>query len=331
MTITPTPLPISGLEFGGKIEVGKRSCGYTLAARGYVGINIQNVNEDYFYADFGPVTFQKFLDAFCINVHPPKPLADSSFPNGFKASYSLLGSNPPHAGTMIPAGYHFKGTLNFLGLSAFIDVHFPHPKMIAAKINLPPLTIGDVLKMYKSNTDTKAGPCLNVNITAKEAIKVGASGYVKVFGISVKTELLMTSSKYQLEITGKFLNLFVAQLRIYSHYSKCIICGSYMVEGWFKDDLFDEIAKIVRDALSKAAKQANKHIKNSQNKIKEEKTSFNRAIAKRRDAIGKVNDAKIALDFTIGKIEHARKMVDGVCQYKPCGLGMVDKLMFDLM
>ena len=58
MTIVPTPLPISGLEMGGRIEVGKKSCGRLLTAEGYIGINVVNPSENYFYADVGPVREQ---------------------------------------------------------------------------------------------------------------------------------------------------------------------------------------------------------------------------------------------------------------------------------
>ena len=56
MTIIPSPVPISGLEFGGRVELGKQSCGRLVTAEAYVGINIINPNQNYFYADVGPVT-----------------------------------------------------------------------------------------------------------------------------------------------------------------------------------------------------------------------------------------------------------------------------------
>ena len=145
MTIAPSPLPITGLEFGGRVEVGKKSCAKVLTAEGYVGINYINPNENYFYADVGPVTFQKFFDAFCINVELPRPLADSGFPNGFKTSFSILGKELPHARISIPPGYLFRGTINILGL--------------------PPITIARVFKMYRSSTDKSKGPFLNADIT----------------------------------------------------------------------------------------------------------------------------------------------------------------------
>ena len=322
IAIIPIPMPITGVEFGGRIEVGKQSCGHVLTAEGYVGFNVLNLREDYFYADVGPVTFQKFFDAFCINVKLPKPLGDSGFPNGFKASFSFLGKELPHAKITIPPGYRFRGTLNFLGLEAYADIYLQLPIGFTANIRLSPLTIGGVLKMYKSSTDTKAGPYLRADITTKQAPTIEASGFVKVFDISVETKLQITPSIYRFEIRGKYLKLFEAQLIISAPYTKSITSAKYIVEGWFKNDLFDKIAMMVRGALSKSAKQADKHIKNAQNKINEQKAKLDEANAKLQSAMRKVDNAKRAFDRAVGKVEVARGKVDRVCRYKCCKPGM---------
>ena len=322
MTINLSQQPLSGLEFGGRIEVGKQSCGHVLTAEGYVGMYVINPSENYFYADVGPITFQKFFDAFCINVNLPKPLGDSGFPNGFKISFSLLGRELPHARIIIPSGYRLRGTLNFLGLEAYANIYLQPPTRINVEIRLPPLTIGGVLKIYKSSTDTKAGPYYNVDITTKRPPKVEASVFVKVFGISVEAKLLITISKYHLEIAGKFLNLFEARLVIAAQYSKSITKGSFLVEGWFQNDLFDKIAKMVRDALSKSANEADKHIKYAQNKINLEKAKFDSANAELESAKRKVDDANRAFNVAIGKLNDARRKVDSVCRSKQCRSGM---------
>ena len=94
MALAPTPV---GLEFGGRIEVGKKSCGKVFVAEGYIGINTINPIHNYIYADIGPITFQKFLEVFCLSVKLPRPLGDTGYPDGIKMSYSLLGKELPHA------------------------------------------------------------------------------------------------------------------------------------------------------------------------------------------------------------------------------------------
>lgn len=321
MTINPSPLPISGIEFGGRIEVGKQSCGHVLTAEGYVGINLINPTENYFYADVGPVTFQKFFDAFCLDVDLPKPLGESGFPNGFKTSFSLLGVSLPHAGIVIPVGYVFRGTLNILGLEAYADIYIQLPTRITAKINLPPVSIGSVFKMYRSKTETNVGPYLDVDITTKGAPSIEAEGYVNVFGISVETKLVITSSKYELEITGKFLNLFEAYLHILAEYSGSITNGKFLVEGWFKNDLFDSIAKAVRNGLQKSADQADEQISAAQNKIREEQAKFDAAIKKLEDAKREIDKAQGAFDNAVAEVNRAHSKVDSICSYKSCGSG----------
>ena len=328
MTIIPSPLPISGLEFGGRVELGKQSCGRLVTAEAYVGINIINPNENYFYADVGPVTFQSFFDAFCLDVDLPKPLGDSGFPNGFKSSFSLLGAELPHAGISIPPGFRFVGTLNFLGLEAYADINVELPTKIIVRIDLPPIKLANnVFKMYRSSSDKSAGPYVDADITTKQAPQIEASGYVKVFGISVESRLLITTSKYELELTGKFLKLFEAHLLISAAYSKSITSGSFLVEGWFKNDLFDTIAEAVRNALSKSADEADKHIKAAENAVKAEQAKFDSANADLEDAKREVDSAQEAFDDAVDSLNRKQKELDNKCSYKDCKDGTVQMLL----
>ena len=329
MTIIPSPVPISGLEFGGRVELGKQSCGHNVSAEAYVGINIINPNENYFYADVGPVTFQSVFDAFCLDVDLPKPLGDSGFPNGFKTSFSVFGVELPHAKISIPPGFRFIGTLNFLGLEAYADIYIQLPTKIKVKINLPPITLANVFKMYRSSSDKSAGPYVDAEITTKQAPHIEASGFVSVFGISIEARLLISNSKFELELTGKFLKLFEAHLFISASYSKSITSGSFLVEGWFKNDLFDTIAKAIRNALSKSADEADKHIKSAENAIRAEQAKFDRVNADLEDAKRGVDSAQKDFDVAVDGVNDARRDVDGICSYKKCGSGIVHHLIFE--
>ena len=320
MTINPTPSPISGLEFGGRMEVGKKSCGNVLTAEGYIGINVIDPNQNYFYADIGPLTFQKFFDAFCMSVSLPKPLADSGFPNGFRTSFSLLDKELPHARISIPVGYVFKGTLNILGLEAYADINIS-PTRLALKASLPPLKITNIFKMYKASTDKSNGPLIDVDISTRNLPKIEASGFVEVFDISLEARLLISISKYEVFVAGRFLDLFEASLLISAQYSKSITSSSFVVEGKFKNDLFDRIAQSVRDGLKKSADEANKHISATQNKIKVEQAKLDNTIKSLEDAKRKVDEAKRSFDYAVSKVEDARRDVDNLCSIKSCGSG----------
>ena len=320
ITLAPTPLPITGLEFGGKIEVGKKSCGKPVRAECYIGINIINPNENYFYAKVGPVTFQSFFKALCIKVSLPKPLAESGFPNGFQTSFSLLGKELPQAGISIPVGFRFKGTINFLGLVASADINIS-PNRLKVRIELPPIKIAGLFKMYRTNVEKSKGPFVDADITKKKPPKVEASGFVEVLGISVLAQLSISSKQYEVYLEGKFLNLFQASLRIQASYSKKISDLNFLVEGHFKNDLFDKIAKAIRDGLKKSADEADKHLSAAQNKIKEQQAKLDRTIhnleRKKRD----LDQKKKKFDVAVGKVEKARRAVDHVCHIKKCRSG----------
>ena len=319
MTIAPTPLPITGLEFGGKIEVGKKSCGKPVTAQGYIGVNI-NPNENYFYAKVGPVTFQSFFKALCIGVSLPKPLAESGFPNGFQTSFSLLGKELPQVGISIPVGFRFKGTINFLGLEASADMSLS-PNRFKVKIELPPLKIAGLFKMYRSNIDKSRGPFVDADISTKQPPKVEASGFVEVLRISVLAQLSISNTQYEVFLQGKFLNLFQASLRIQASYSKKISDLNFMVEGHFKNDLFDKIAKAIRDGLKKSADEADKHLTAAQNKIKEQQAKLDRAIDNLERKKGDLERKKKKFDVAVAKVENARRAVDHVCTIKKCRSG----------
>ena len=322
MTIAPTPLPITGLEFGGRIELGKKSCGKPVTAEGYIGINVINPNENYFYAKVGPVTVQSFFNALCIGVSLPKPLAESGFPNGFQASFTLLGKELPHAGISIPVGFRFKGTINFLGLVASADINLS-PHRFKVKIELPPLKIAGLFKMYRSNVDKSRGPFVDADISTKKPPKVEASGFVEVLGISVLAQLSISNTQYEVFLEGRFLNLFQASLRIQASYSKKISNLNFLVEGHFKSDLFDKIAKAIRDGLKKSADEADKHLSAAQNKITAEQAKLDRAIANLQRKKGDVDRAKRKFDDAIAKVQSARRSLDRVCTIRSCGSGKI--------
>ena len=324
ISITPVAPHISGLEFGGRIEIGNLRCGRNklLTAEAYVGINSLDNNQNYFYADRGKLTFQRFFDAFCISVTLPKPLGESGFPKGVKISFSLLGKQLPHAGITIPVGFRFKGTLNILGVSASADINI-QPTRLKVTVQLPRLNLLGVLKMYKSRKEKSRGPFFHVDIGATKIPEIDISGFVEVLGISVEGRLLISSTKFEVFVEGRIFGLFIASLRISSGYSKDINSAPFEVEGRFKNDLFDKIAKGVRDGLKKSAEEADKHISAAQNKIRQAKGKFDSGINALERAKRKIYNAKRSFDVAIGKMQGARRKLERICRIKSCGSGKI--------
>ena len=321
MSIIPTPLPLSGLEFGGRVEVGRKSCGKQLKAQGYIGINLVAPTQNYFYAHVNPLTFQRFFDAFCLSVHLPRPLADSGFPNGFKTSASPGGVTLPNAGITIPSGFTFRGTFNILGLSTYINVRI-QPTGIIAHVKLPPLKIaGNLLNMYRSASNSQNGPLLHVELTTSKPPLLEANGFLSVLGISLQTKLVISSTSYNLDLSGRFLGLFSARLHISAQYSKSITSGNFMVEGWFQSDLFKQISDAVRSGLDAASKEAQRKIAAEQAKVNEAKAKLDSAKAVLTKAQHDVDGAKVGFNKANDALVKAQRDVNSICSYTTCSHG----------
>ena len=318
MTIVPSYSPITGLEFGGRVEVGKRSCGKVLYAEAYIGINVVDITQNYFYADIGPLTFQSFLGAFCLNTTLPKALAESGYPDGIMVSFSILGKELPHAQISIQPGYRFKGTIQILGLRGYADINILLPTKISINVSLPPIRIGKLFKMYASKSDRNKGPYLVVDISIIKPPHIEASGFVKLLGISAEAKILITHTKYEFYIRGKLLQLIDARLHVTATYGN-IYNASFLVEGWFTNSFFDAISQIVRNGLRKSASIANNHISAAQNIINSKKVIVDRADNSLRQAQDKVNDARRAFNDATAKMERSRHKVNHACSIQSCG------------
>ena len=125
--------------------------------------------------------------------------------------------------------------------------------------------------MYKSDNEKSKGPYLHVDISATKMPLIDISGFVEVLGISVEGRLLISSEKYEVFCRRKISNQASLHI-IVATYSKNIASAGFQVEGHFKMDLFDKIAKGVRDGLKKSADEASRHISAAQGKHRENLT-----------------------------------------------------------
>ncbi|CAI8008051.1 Nucleoside diphosphate kinase 6 [Geodia barretti] len=211
-----------------------------------------------------------------------------------------------------------KELTEYLAFSASVDINI-QPSRLKVTVELPPLNLLGVLKMYRSRTEKSKGPLFHVDISATKMPEIEISGFVEVLGVSVEGRLLITNTKFEVFVEGRIFGLFIASLRISTGYSKNVNSAPFEVEGRFKNDLFDRIAKGVRDGLQKSADEADRHISAAQNKIRQVKGKFDSAINSLERAKRKVDDAKKVFDVAIGKMEGARRKLDGICRIKSCG------------
>ena len=73
------------------------------------------------------------------------------------------------------------------------------------KVGLLPVKLAGLFKMYVSRTDKSRGPFLHADISTSKAPYIEASGFVELLGMSAEVKLLITSSKYEFSMNGKFL------------------------------------------------------------------------------------------------------------------------------
>ena len=315
---------LTGLALGGEVRIGDESCGSPLVATGFVGIDILTPSQNYYFVNLtGSTTMGSILQAFCININIPAPLAESGFPNGFLSSFSLFGVELPHVPLSIPQGYRFKGTINILGLMATADVNIGLPTGIEFAVSLPPIRIGgELLQMYASRSDSSRGPFLtaDIDLVPTPGVDIQASGYLKVLGISLETSLRITNTQFIFDIEGKFLNLFQASLHIFASYGD-ITRASFRVQGSFTNNLYDTLENQIKNVLNAATDDAkaafdaaNRELKSAKNTLKGAQRVFD-------DAKQEVDKAQSAFDDAVGEVASLRRRVDSICRTKSCGSG----------
>ena len=121
--------------------------------------------------------------------------------------------------------------------------------------------------MYASKIDKSTVPHLTTEINNKRLPYFEASGFADVLGILGEAKLLISTSKYELSIAGKFLNFFDAELIISASYRN-VSKANFIVEGSFKNDLFASIVGMIREGIEMSSKEAGIHISEAKAKIK---------------------------------------------------------------
>ena len=314
---------LTGLSLGAQVRIGDDSCGTPLTATGFVGIDVLTPTRNYYYVDLeGSATVGSILEAFCIDISVPAPLAESGFPNGFRSSFSLFGVELPHVPLSIPQGYRFQGTLNILGLEASADVTIGLPNGIDFAVALPPINVGGLLQMSVSSSDQSQGPFLNAVITLlpTPSVNIEASGYLSVLGISLETTLTITNTQYIFNIEGRMLNLFEANLHIAASYGD-IQQATFQVQGSFTNTLYDTLENLIRNTLQSAGDTASSHLTAAQNELDRVRGVLNDADSALRAGQDRLRDAQSGFDSAVAEVNRLRNEISSICSTRSCGTG----------
>lgn len=311
-------VPLTALEIGGEVRLG--NCGVPITAIGFIGIDTVTPTQNYYYVEYTALTMSSLLNAFCVSISLPRPLAESGFPRGFFSSFSLLGKELPHVPLSISPGYRLNGTLNILGLEGSADITINLPSSMTVNVALPPIVIGNgLLTITASATDRSRGPYLRsaVTILPSRMVNIEASCYVNVLGISVETTMRITNTGYDFCIAGRMLNLFQAKLAFSASYGS-ISQAQFRVRGRFMSDFFDCIETKIKDVMRRSADGATAVIDAAQRELDRTRAVFHIADRGLRRAQQVVDSANSAFNAALRELENARQAVNRLCSIRTC-------------
>ena len=310
---------ISEIAFGGKIKFGPKKC-RPLTAIGYVGINSNNPNQNYYYAKLPGRSLSVLLRAMCINTRIiPAPIANSGLMPGSLFSFSVVGKSIPEIQLHIPPGLQLNGRINILGYIVSANIKLNPLRGIYVAISMPPLNIaGGLLKIYRSHSDRSHGPFLKADLRPP-TIKVQACGYISVLGISVSSCLKITIKELMFTIHGQILHIMRASLTIYTQSGGSLITRNFQAKGTINPGEFHRLVNPVRNAVSRIANVAGNAIRKATNFISNRLNVFNRAnsaLNRARKALGRLQGR---FNGAANRVNSLRHRVNSICHIRHCG------------
>ena len=294
--IVPDPILLSAIEFGGQGKLGllDNKNAKPLQVSMYCGIDRVFPIENFFQGSFTSLTLPDLLAAFAYRPSLPKPLREIGFPQGMTTSFAFKSKVLPN-GITIPRGYVLKGMLKILFFEADADVKISF-NGIYVDLTVKPFKIGKSGLVEVSGRNSRSGPRIFVDVgwNPPRAF-INIEGRLKVLGITAYTNLTVDHRGLEFEVSGSFLNLFEAGLKIRSSYDS-IKTADFQVDGYFKQNLFDKLEKDVRDDLNNYKRNADRAIDNAKRDIENAKKKFDDASRAMLNAQNDVNAKKRHFD-----------------------------------
>lgn len=314
-------VPLAGLAFGARVRVGSPQC-YVLEATCYVGLDPNSPADNFFYAEMGPLTLQRVLNLFCIQVSLPSFLGDTGFPEGFVTSFAHSPKIIPEVNLDIPMGFYFKGTINILGLKISCEMVLDPPRLIDVYARLHPLHLaGGLFKMCESSSVCNRGPYLHVILRSTPSlVSVEASGFVSVLGIKAEAVLKVSDAGYEVNLRGNIFGALEAELRVYGSYGN-LLDTDFGVEGKISANILRKLEEGVKNLFRKAADGAEKALSKVQGRLDSAKKVFDKAVHVLRDAEGSAQHARGKVANARRKLNNLRSRLDSICRIRKCGKG----------
>ncbi len=310
---------ISEIAFGANIKFGPKKC-RPLKAIGYMGINSNNPNQNYYYAKLPGRSLSVLLRAMCIKTRIiPAPIAKSGLMPGFLFSFSVVGKSIPEIRLHIPAGLQLNGRMNILGYIVSANIKVNPLRGIYVAISMPPLNIAKgLLKIYRSPSDRSHGPFLKADLRPP-TIKVQACGYISVLGISVSSCLKITIKELMFTIHGRILHIMRASLTIYTQNGGSLITRNFQAKGTINPGEFHRLVNPVRNAVSHLANVAGNAVRKASNFLSNRLNGFNianSALNRARNVLGGVQGR---FNGAANRVKSLRHRVNSICHIQRCG------------
>ena len=289
VAITPDPVLISAIEFGGQVRLGKIddesvTC---IEAAGYVGVDRVVPANSYVFFKINVLTLNAILEAFGANVNLPKPIAEMGFPEGVEVSYASATKSLPN-GIVIPRGFFLRGLLKIMFFEVSADISLDL-NGILADMRVTPFKLGNNL-VSVTGKDASLGPRLLVDLRWNPPrAEIIIEGRLAVLGISQAVNVTINTKGFNFEIEGKLLNLFEAYFAVTAAYSNPAT-ASFQVKGEFRSQIMQTLEAKVKSALDDYRKKANRAIEAEQKKVDAAKAKFDKAnnvIKSKKDSVNK--------------------------------------------
>ena len=310
------------------IKIGIIGNGKEIRTTVAMRLDLQNPVKNYYYGHISKFTLSALLNAFDVSLPIPPIIGDMGFPNGLHVSFSssplpirILRSDN---NIIIPTGYSFSGTLNFLGLQMFAKISltplsYPIEACLESKIILP---LG-LVELSRSSSNRNAGPCLKATIdfTSDLNIDVCLNGYISLFrgALTKEIKLVITENKIEAQFSAKLFqyNLNIILTGAYGN----LLATKFRVAAHVTTDILGRIGRGVKDILRSAGDKANSVVNGLQSTLDAAKAVFDKANSFLSARQNDLHNAERKLAGPKRVLDSAQRKVDGLCKIRSCSSG----------
>eukprot|EP00455_Lapot_gusevi_P026411 TRINITY_DN2786_c0_g1_i4.p1 TRINITY_DN2786_c0_g1~~TRINITY_DN2786_c0_g1_i4.p1 ORF type:complete len:1096 (-),score=563.19 TRINITY_DN2786_c0_g1_i4:153-3365(-) len=206
---------VTMFELGGELSIGQND---PISGKGYFRVDTENPLQNWYFFKLNRLTVGQIFRHFLGINNLPGWLAESGFPQGCQSSFSLS-NTATRFGDKIPMGFSYKGKFNLFGYKAFADVNYG-PTQFKFYIELDPLSLGPVIQLYRSRSNTNQGPLGHVEGSLKPLnLKAHIECYIKVFLFQVEAKIILEPGYFYFNVKT---NIFIFDVSLYAQasYSK---------------------------------------------------------------------------------------------------------------